>query len=128
MTERSGPFWDAVLGRAPIPRAAATLGAEFVGFDAENATIDLAFTATEDFTNPAGNVLGAFWPRCSTTRWARPCWPHSSPANSRPPWSSRPVSSGRPGRAGSTAGDALCTATGTWRSSRPNWLIPTEWS
>ena len=60
MTERSGPFWDAVLGRAPIPRAAATLGAGFVGFDAENATIDLAFTATEDFTNPAGNVLGAF--------------------------------------------------------------------
>jgi hypothetical protein len=54
MTERSGPFWDAVLGRAPILRAAATLGAEFVGFDAENATIDLAFTATEDFTNPAG--------------------------------------------------------------------------
>ena len=33
MNKRSGPFWDA---------------------------IELAFAATEDFTNPAGNVLGAF--------------------------------------------------------------------
>lgn len=24
MSERSGPFWDAVEGRAPVPRAAAT--------------------------------------------------------------------------------------------------------
>jgi hypothetical protein len=67
MTERSGPFWDAVLGRAPIPRAAATLGAEFVGFDAENATIDLAFTATEDFTNPAGPAPRA-GARCAPPR------------------------------------------------------------
>jgi uncharacterized protein (TIGR00369 family) len=60
MTERSGPFWEAALGRAPMPRAAATLGLEFIDFDAETATIDLAFTATQDFTNPTGNVLGAF--------------------------------------------------------------------
>ena len=24
MSERSGPFWDAVEGRAPVPRAAVT--------------------------------------------------------------------------------------------------------
>lgn len=60
MSERSGPFWDAALGRSPIPRAAATLGAEFRTADAEEGTIELAFTATEDFTNPVGNVLGAF--------------------------------------------------------------------
>jgi len=60
MEKRSGPFWDAVEGRAPIPRAAATLGFEFIGADVENGTIELAFAATEAFTNPAGNVLGAF--------------------------------------------------------------------
>ena len=43
-----------------MPRAAATLGLEFIEFDAETSTIDLAFTPTEDFTNPTGNVLRAF--------------------------------------------------------------------
>ncbi|MFG2140939.1 PaaI family thioesterase [Streptomyces sp. NPDC048650] len=60
MSGRSGPFWDAAEGRTPPPRAAATLGLEFLDADVENGTIELAFTATEDFTNPAGNVLGAF--------------------------------------------------------------------
>ena len=58
--DRSGPFWDGVNGRVPIPPAAATLGFEFVDFDAENATIEVAFDARSEFTNPAGNVLGAF--------------------------------------------------------------------
>jgi uncharacterized protein (TIGR00369 family) len=60
MPGRSGPFWDAVEGRAPMPRAAATLGLEFIDSDADAGTIELAFTATEAFTNPTGNVLGAF--------------------------------------------------------------------
>jgi uncharacterized protein (TIGR00369 family) len=60
MTERTGPFWEAAMGRAPLPRAAATLGLEFLGADVERGTIELAFTATEAFTNPTGNVLGAF--------------------------------------------------------------------
>jgi uncharacterized protein (TIGR00369 family) len=59
-TQRTGPFWDGIAGRAPVPRAAATLGFEFIDADVENGTIKLAFTATEDFTNPMGNVLGAF--------------------------------------------------------------------
>jgi uncharacterized protein (TIGR00369 family) len=58
--ERSGHFWDAVKGRAPLPRAAATLGAEFIDANVEKGTIELAFAAREDFTNPTGNVLGAF--------------------------------------------------------------------
>ncbi|MEC3920378.1 PaaI family thioesterase [Nocardia sp. CDC160] len=57
---RAGIFWDAVEGRAPMPRAAQTLGFEFVDADAELGTIDVAFTATEAFTNPMGEVLGAF--------------------------------------------------------------------
>src|SRR5262245_28127709 len=60
VTERSGPFWDAVNGRIPVPRAAATLGLEVIRVDVEKGTIELAFSATEDFTNPTGNVLGAF--------------------------------------------------------------------
>jgi uncharacterized protein (TIGR00369 family) len=60
MQGRSGPFWDGVEGRAPIPPAAATLGFEFIDADVEAATIEVAFAATEAFTNPVGNVLGAF--------------------------------------------------------------------
>jgi uncharacterized protein (TIGR00369 family) len=43
-----------------MPRAAATLGLEFISADVDEGTIELAFRPTEDFTNPAGNVLGAF--------------------------------------------------------------------
>ncbi|SCK33656.1 uncharacterized domain 1-containing protein [Streptomyces sp. WMMB 714] len=60
MPERTGPFWDGITGRAPLPRAAAALGFEFIDADPERGTIEVAFTATEDFTNPVGNVLGAF--------------------------------------------------------------------
>jgi uncharacterized protein (TIGR00369 family) len=60
MSERSGPFWDAMEGRAPMPPAAATLGMELVDADVEQGTIELAFAAREEFTNPSGNVLGAF--------------------------------------------------------------------
>jgi uncharacterized protein (TIGR00369 family) len=59
-TRRTGPFWDGVEGRAPVPRAAATLGFEFIQADVDKGTIELAFQASEDFTNPMGNVLGAF--------------------------------------------------------------------
>ena len=60
LVDRSGPFWDGVHGRTPMPRAAATLGLQFIDIDAERGTIELAFEATKDFTNPMGNVLGAF--------------------------------------------------------------------
>lgn len=60
MKTPSGPFWDGVEGRVPMPRAAATLGLEFIDADLEARTIELAFAATEASTNPAGNVLGAF--------------------------------------------------------------------
>jgi uncharacterized protein (TIGR00369 family) len=59
-TARSGPFWDAVEGRAPLPPAAATLGLELIAADVEKATIEVAFAATESFTTPMGDVLGGF--------------------------------------------------------------------
>jgi uncharacterized protein (TIGR00369 family) len=60
MTERSGPFWDAVDGRRPMPKAAQTLGLEVLAVDPDAGTIELRFTAVEAWTNPTGNVLGAF--------------------------------------------------------------------
>jgi hypothetical protein len=60
MSERSGPFWDVVEGRASLPPAAATLGLEFIDADGDAGTVEVAFEGTEDFTNPAGNVLGGF--------------------------------------------------------------------
>ncbi|MFI1963745.1 hypothetical protein ACH429_06340 [Streptomyces pathocidini] len=37
-----------------MPRAARTLGFEFLGADPESGTIDLAFTATEDYRTSRG--------------------------------------------------------------------------
>jgi uncharacterized protein (TIGR00369 family) len=59
-TQRTGPFWDAAQGRAPLPRAAATLGLEVIEADLDDGTIELAFTASDDFTTPLGDVLGGF--------------------------------------------------------------------
>jgi uncharacterized protein (TIGR00369 family) len=60
MVDRTGPFWDGVAGRIPSPRAAQTLGLEFVSFDEATTEIELSFEPGESFTNPSGNVLGAF--------------------------------------------------------------------
>ena len=57
---RQGPFWDAVEGRAPLPSAAATLGWELVAINPELGTIEVAFTSTEAFLNPAGVIQGGF--------------------------------------------------------------------
>jgi putative transposase len=69
MSERSGPFWDAVEGRAPVPRAAATLGLEFVDADLE--ALQEVFPATRqqrDWVHKVANVLGCLpkgvkWPK-----------------------------------------------------------------
>jgi uncharacterized protein (TIGR00369 family) len=53
-------FWERMEGRAPMPPAAAALGLELIDVDPERGTIELAFAAREEFTNPAGDVLGAF--------------------------------------------------------------------
>jgi uncharacterized protein (TIGR00369 family) len=58
--QREGPFWDAVEGRTPLPAAAETLGWELVSISPEKGTIEVAFTATEAFVNPAGFIQGGF--------------------------------------------------------------------
>jgi uncharacterized protein (TIGR00369 family) len=58
--QREGPFWEAVEGRAPLPAAAVTLGWELVSISPEDGTIEVAFTASEAFLNPAGFIQGGF--------------------------------------------------------------------
>jgi uncharacterized protein (TIGR00369 family) len=60
MPDRSGPFWDAMAGRAPMPPAAATLGWELVEADTDAGTIEVAFRASPDLINPVGKVQGGF--------------------------------------------------------------------
>src|SRR5262249_4336417 len=59
-SDRSGPFWDAAAGRIPLPPAAATLGFELLDADVGAGTIEVAFTAVEEFTTPRGDVLEGF--------------------------------------------------------------------
>jgi uncharacterized protein (TIGR00369 family) len=57
---RQGPFWDVMEGRAEPPPAAELLGFKPVEIDPDAGTIEVAFTATEQFLNPAGTVQGGF--------------------------------------------------------------------
>ena len=57
---REGPFWDVMEGRAPRPPAAGVLGWELVSVDPDAGTIEVAFTATDQFLNPVGVIQGGF--------------------------------------------------------------------
>jgi uncharacterized protein (TIGR00369 family) len=43
-----------------MPKAAKTLGARILEFDAESGTIKMEFDAKLEFTNPVGNIQGGF--------------------------------------------------------------------
>ena len=57
---RQGPFWDVMEGRADPPPAAELLGWKLVEVDPDEGRIEVAFTASEQFLNPAGTVQGGF--------------------------------------------------------------------
>jgi uncharacterized protein (TIGR00369 family) len=57
---RRGPFWDILEGRREPPPAAVLLGWKLTSVDPEAETIEVSFTATEQFLNPAGDVQGGF--------------------------------------------------------------------
>jgi uncharacterized protein (TIGR00369 family) len=57
---RTGPLWDVIEGRAAAPPAAALLGWELVSVDPDAGTIEVAFTATNQFLNPVGVIQGGF--------------------------------------------------------------------
>ncbi len=57
---RQGPFWDVLEGRRDPPPAAVLLGWKLVAVDPDAGTIEVSFTATAQFLNPAGDVQGGF--------------------------------------------------------------------
>jgi uncharacterized protein (TIGR00369 family) len=57
---REGPFRDAMEGKAPMPPATVLLGWQLVSVDPEAGTIEVAFTAGEQFLNPVGVIQGGF--------------------------------------------------------------------
>jgi uncharacterized protein (TIGR00369 family) len=56
--ERTGPFWDAVDGRVPMPPVAGLLGWQLQEVDPEAGTIVVRFEGRPEFTNPLGNIQG----------------------------------------------------------------------
>lgn len=58
--EQRGMFWDMMEGLIAPPPSAVTLGWELVAVDPEQGTIEVAFEAGEQFTNPGGAVQGGF--------------------------------------------------------------------
>jgi uncharacterized protein (TIGR00369 family) len=55
---RTGPFWDAVEGRAAIPPVADLLGWRLEAVTPEEGTITVRFEGRRAFTNPQGNIQG----------------------------------------------------------------------
>jgi len=53
-------FQKVVDGELPMPKAAATLGANIAEFDAVQGSVTVEFKAIEAFTNPVGNIQGGF--------------------------------------------------------------------
>jgi acyl-coenzyme A thioesterase PaaI-like protein len=49
---RSGPFWDMIEGRAPMPPVARLLGWTLLSIDPERGEIRVRFEATTDFLKP----------------------------------------------------------------------------
>ena len=57
---REGLFWDVLEGRVPPPPSAAMLGWDLVSVDPDAGTIEVAFTATDQFLNLVGVIQGGF--------------------------------------------------------------------
>ena len=55
---RSGPFWDMIEGRSPLPAASRLLGWKLLTLDPANGTIRVEFAAVPDFINPFGTIQG----------------------------------------------------------------------
>jgi uncharacterized protein (TIGR00369 family) len=56
--QRSGPFWDAIAGRAPMPPVASLLRWQLEEVDPEAGTIRVRFEGRPGFANPMGDIQG----------------------------------------------------------------------
>ena len=54
--DRSGPFWDLIEGRRPLPPASRLLGWKLLTLDPVQGTIRVEFAAVPDFINPIGTI------------------------------------------------------------------------
>jgi|HubBroStandDraft_1064217.scaffolds.fasta_scaffold09891_6 uncharacterized protein (TIGR00369 family) len=57
---RTGPFWEAIEGRAPMPPAAVLLGWQLSWIAPERGEIEVFFEAGPQFCNPMGHIQGGF--------------------------------------------------------------------
>jgi uncharacterized protein (TIGR00369 family) len=55
---RSGPFWDMIEGRSPLPAASRLLRWKLLTLDPANGAIKVEFTAVPDFINAIGTIQG----------------------------------------------------------------------
>lgn len=60
MGDGESPFWAAARGEIPPPPAARLLGWKVLEAKPGSGRIRVQFEATQDFTNPLGNVQGGF--------------------------------------------------------------------
>lgn len=60
MGDGESPFWAAVRGEIPPPPAAKLLGWKVLEAKPGSGRIRVQFEATQEFTNPLGNVQGGF--------------------------------------------------------------------
>ena len=68
---RSGPFWDMIEGRAPMPPVTRLLGWTLLSIDPERGEIRVRFEASPISSTLPVRCRAGFSLRCSTTRWAR---------------------------------------------------------
>ena len=55
---RSGPFWDMIQGRSPLPPASTLLGWKLLTLDPAKGAIRVEFAAVPDFINSIGTIQG----------------------------------------------------------------------
>jgi uncharacterized protein (TIGR00369 family) len=55
---RSGPFWDIIEGRSPLPAASRLLGWKLLALEPAKGVIRVEFAAVPDFINPIGTIQG----------------------------------------------------------------------
>ena len=113
---RSGPFWDMIEGRAPMPPVARLLGWTLLSIDPERGEIRVRFEAKADFLNPAGTLQGGILSAMLDDTMGPAAV--ALLGGNRLQTNARPASIGRRGRDRSSALAASRTAGANWSFSK----------
>ncbi len=114
-SERSGPFWEAIEGRAPLPPVAMLLGWTLEQVDPDAGTIVVRFDARPEFTNPVGHIQGGILASMLDDTMGPALVATLPPGQFAPTRPTSPLP--RSGRSGDAA--AWFTRAGPTRSSKP---------